>query len=90
MKFAAVGEFSQNRGLHFHFLGQLQEAVEIFRRDGQSHALLGLREKNLPGVQSGILQGGFFQMEFTSVTVPGHLAHRGGKPAGAIVRNRMV
>ena len=90
VKLARVREGAEHRGLHVHGRAQGHEFVELGRRHGQGHALLGLGDKDLPRLQAGVLQGGTVEVQFKAAGVLGHLAHRGGQAAGAVVGHAVI
>ncbi len=77
-KFKTTGivKLTQVGRLHTHLLGKLQEPLEVPGRNGNGHALLGLRDKDLPGIQTGILQRREVKMQKGAAGVPGHLPYR--------------
>ncbi len=52
---SAIVELAEIGGLHIHLPSQLDKFIDFVRWHRHSHAFLGLGDKNLPGLQAGIL-----------------------------------
>ena len=90
MEITRIGELAEHRGLDAKPAAIASELVDLFRRHGQAHPLLGLGNQDFPRVQSRILEGRLRQVHPAAAALGGHLAHGRGKPAGAVIGDETI
>ena len=86
---AVTSEVAHRRGLHVKSGAKLFQAGPILLGHGHHHALLGLAEPDLPGVQARVLEGHPLQVHL-GAQGGAHFTHGRGEPAGAAVGDGVV
>src|SRR5947209_560693 len=81
-----TGEDADNAGLNLLDGANIEQLLDVFRRNCQYHALLGLRKPDFPGSQSLIFKWGLFQFDIGS-RLSAHFANSRGETARTTIRN---
>ena len=79
-----AGELADLGDFHVLFGAERAQGFHVLGRDGQDHAFLGFREKDLPRFQPAVFQGRLLQVHFRARGLS-HFTDGRREPAGAAV-----
>ena len=87
---ARTGELTNDRRLNLAALHEVHERIAFLRRDSKRHTLLGLRDPDLPGRHTGVLERDLVEVHPAAVALFCHLGNRAGEPPGPVVGDAPV
>ena len=90
MELAVIGKFAEDRHFDVAFGRERLEFFDLFGRNREAHALLRLRNQNLPRLKPGVLDRRLRKIHAAAVAMLGHLADAGRKAARAVVGDKAV
>ncbi len=89
MQFSGIGVAPDHRAFHCVFLGKPHEFIQVFRTNGNRHALLGFGNPNLPLIKALIFKRHFLKSDLAAVRIARRLTDRGRQAPAAVVGDKL-